>query len=202
MTDEVVAKGAEAVLSRSGSRLTKHRVEKKYRTAALDVRLRKFRTQREAKILENAHKANVPVPRIFEVDVENKRIVMEYLEGVLLKDVIASASEKHLAEIGGEVGKILRLLHEANIVHNDLTSSNMILSGGKIFLIDFGLSVTSTRIEDKAVDLVVFKRALKATHPKSFEAVWGPLLESYAGYSRSNEVLARASVVEKRARYT
>ena len=202
MTDEVVAKGAEAVLSRSGDRLIKHRAEKRYRTPALDERLRKFRTQREAKLLENAHKANVPVPRIFESDVEGKRIVMEYLEGVLLKDVIASASEKHLAEIGGEVGTILRRLHEANIVHNDLTSSNMILSDGKIFLIDFGLSVTSTRIEDKAVDLVVFKRALKATHPEAFDAVWGPLLEAYGGYSRSREVLARASVVEKRARYT
>lgn len=200
--DEFIAKGAEAALYRRGDKLIKHRIEKRYRIPELDARLRKFRTQRETKILENAYGAGAPVPRIHEVDIEKKQITMQYLEGSLLKDIINSADSNRLIDVGKEIGGILQRLHEANIIHNDLTTSNMILHEGKIFLIDFGLAVTSTRIEDKAVDLVVFKRALKATHASSFDVIWDSLLSEYKRYSESKRVLARVAEIEKRARYT
>jgi N6-L-threonylcarbamoyladenine synthase/protein kinase Bud32 len=202
MAEKVVAKGAEAVLYRDGDKLIKLRIEKKYRTPELDARLRKFRTQREAKLLENAGKAGVPVPRLYETDVAEKKLVMEYISGRLVKDVIDSADEQTLADIGRQVGVLLCRLHAGNIIHNDLTSSNMICSEGRVFLIDFGLAFTSTRIEDKAVDLVVFRRALFATHARSFEVVWNALLEGYGGYLKSAEVLERANAIEKRGRYS
>ncbi len=202
MAEKIIARGAEAVLYREGEKLVKLRAEKKYRTPSLDVRLRKYRTQREAKILENAAKAGVPAPKLYEADVDGKRLVMEYVEGRLIKDVIASADEELLRELGGGLGAILCRLHSANIVHNDLTSSNMILSGGRIVLIDFGLAFTSTRIEDKAVDLVVFKRAFSASHAGGFALVWEALCAAYGEYQKSAEVLERVKVIEKRARYS
>lgn len=202
MAESIIAKGAEAVLYRDGERLIKLRVEKKYREAELDGRLRKYRTQREAKILENAAKAGVPVPKLFECDIDGKKLVMEYISGRLLKEVIDSADEEALRDIGREIGSLLCRLHSASIIHNDLTSSNMILAGGRIVLIDFGLAFTSTRIEDKAVDLVVFKRALSATHAGGFELVWNALIDSYGEYPKSAEVLERAKVIEKRGRYS
>jgi len=38
---------------------------------------------------------------------------------------------------------------------------------GEVFMIDFGLSFVSGKIEDKAVDIYVLKRAFISTHPGS-----------------------------------
>ncbi len=45
-------------------------------------------------------------------------------------------------------------------------------------MIDFGLSTVQTSIEDKAVDLYVFERAVMSTHPGT-EALVSAALESY-----------------------
>lgn len=58
-------------------------------------------------------------------------------------------------------------MHKTDIIHGDLTTSNMLLrSSLDIVLIDFGLSYISTLIEDKAVDLYVLERAIGSTHPE------------------------------------
>jgi len=71
------------------------------------------------------------------------------------------------------IGKQIAILHAANIIHGDLTTSNMMLrpleQEWEIVLIDFGLAFTSTLVEDKAVDLYVLERAFLSTHPDSFE---------------------------------
>jgi TP53 regulating kinase and related kinases len=81
----------------------------------------------------------------------------------------------HVAElVGTAIGKI----HEADIVHGDLTTSNLMLTSSdgdvstsdenyQIVIIDFGLGMTRPVIEDKAVDLYVLERALVSTHPGS-----------------------------------
>ncbi len=199
--EKIIAKGAEAVLFKEGGRLIKQRIEKGYRVSELDDKLRKYRTQREAKILENAYKANIPVPRVYGVDLKEKKIIIEFIEGRLLKDVFPQSEREDILKISGEVGRIISSLHEVDIIHNDLTTSNMIWSVGRVFLIDFGLSVTSSRVEDKAMDLVVFKKALKATHANMFDLVWDSFIEGYVGYCRSAEVLRRVSAIEKRGRY-
>lgn len=87
------------------------------------------------------------------------------------------------AKIGRAVGK----LHDGNLVHGDLTTSNMILreSDGALVrdaarsaalatrsrfadriqvLIDFGLAYNTSLAEDKAVDLYVLERAITSAH--------------------------------------
>jgi TP53 regulating kinase-like protein len=68
------------------------------------------------------------------------------------------------------MGAIIATIHENNLVHGDLTTSNIMLrqsDSQKIVMIDFGLSYFSTLVEDKAVDLYVMERAFLSTHPNS-----------------------------------
>ncbi len=69
--------------------------------------------------------------------------------------------------IGSAIGK----MHDAGVVHGDLTTSNIMIKesapepGFLIALIDFGLALMQPSIEDKAVDLYVLERAFISTHP-------------------------------------
>lgn len=63
-------------------------------------------------------------------------------------------------------------MHDADIIHGDLTSSNMLVSEPidgerEITFIDFGLGMMKATVEDKAVDLYVLERAFISTHPDS-----------------------------------
>jgi TP53 regulating kinase-like protein len=58
-------------------------------------------------------------------------------------------------------------MHDADVVHGDLTTSNIMLreiSFEPVF-IDFGLGAMMCTFEDKAVDLYVLERAFVSTHP-------------------------------------
>lgn len=69
------------------------------------------------------------------------------------------------------IGKILAKLHDINIIHGDLTTSNILISNYSdenayvLYLIDFGLSFQRDNVEDKAVDLYVLERAFLSSHP-------------------------------------
>ena len=199
---EFIAKGAEAVLYLVDGRLVKERAEKKYRIRELDDRLRRLRTQREAKLLENAKNAGVTVPNIYKTDMRGYKIFMEYVKGASLKDVLEKASGEEALGIAGKIGLMIARMHDAGIVHNDLTTSNMLLSNGEVFFIDFGLGATSSRIEDKAMDLVVLKRSLSVAHTAKFKLIWSGILESYKGVKHLQEIISRVNVIEKRVRYS
>jgi len=86
--------------------------------------------------------------------------------------------------IGAEIAK----MHAADIIHGDLTTSNMMLRHPssltlgvrtELVLIDFGLSYVSNLVEDKAVDLYVLERAFSSTHPDS-EPMFASVLSAYA----------------------
>ncbi len=185
-------KGAEAVLSLEGSRIIKERIGKEYRIKQLDGIIRKARTSREPRLLNSAHAAGVPTPEVFEVRKEDCTFIMEYLDGVPLYKEIESKTR-----LAKEVGSLVRKLHDQNIFHGDLTTSNMIAKGGRVHFIDFGLGGTSRKLEDKATDLLLLKKALNANHSSKFEELWAKVLE---GYGRS-EVLKQLEKAEKRGRY-
>jgi TP53 regulating kinase-like protein len=69
-----------------------------------------------------------------------------------------------------------------DIVHGDLTTSNMLVSctTSELVMIDFGLASTSSMVEDKAVDLYVLERAIKSTHPEYERYMMQRILKSYA----------------------
>jgi Kae1-associated kinase Bud32 len=201
MKTGLVAKGAEANLFLRDNVIVKERISKKYRIKEIDGRLRRIRTQREAKLLDNARRAGVAVPLVKGVDLDNCTILMEYIMGEAMKDYLEKAGPEEVDLIGKLVGESVSRMHNANIIHNDLTTSNMIVLEGRVYFIDFGLGGTSTRVEDKAVDLVVLKKSVRVSHDKIAARFWNKFLEGYAEAKRLSEILGRVNVIEKRVRY-
>lgn len=191
---KLIQQGAEAKLYHSKNKLIKERISKSYRLEILDKKIRKFRTRREAKILSTA---NINVPKIFNIDEETCTIEMEFLKGDLLKNILDSLPLKKSLEICKQLGKEISKLHEQNIIHGDLTTSNLILKDNKIYFIDFGLGLFSPKTEDKAVDLHLLKQALESKHYKNFKKYYSTILKNY----KHKDVLKRLEKVESRGRY-
>jgi len=189
--------GAEAVLYKRGNILVKERIKKDYRIKELDEPLRKRRTRREAKVLE---KINCNAPKLMKIDDKKMIIEMDYIDGNVLKDILDN--DKNKKQICQNFAKQISKLHNQNIIHGDLTTSNAILKNGQVYLIDFGLSFFSHKVEDKATDLKLLKQALESKHYKVFKNCEKWILDAYKKEAdNSNEVLERLEKVEKRGRY-
>lgn len=196
----IIANGAEAIIRKEKNHVVKHRVPKGYRHPLLDKKLRTLRTRAEAKLLGKAGLI-VKVPKVIAVDELTKKLEIEYISGQKLAIIIDKLKnpQKVCSNIGLSVAKI----HDANIIHGDLTTSNMIYNeqNKQTFLIDFGLGFQSSRMEDKAVDLHVFREALEAKHPKKAHSCFKAFLKGYTNSINAKTVLKQLERVERRGRY-
>jgi Kae1-associated kinase Bud32 len=193
---EIIGKGAEAVIYRDNATVTKDRVSKGYRHPVIDTNLRKFRTRREAKILDTLKKINFPGPNLISSSDKDMKINMAFIEGEKLRDVM----ENDYLIYSEEIGKLLGTLHSHGIIHSDLTTSNMILKD-KIHFIDFGLSFFSDKAEDRAVDLHLLDRALESKHYKIHRQCMHFVIKGYKETCKdSKEVIKRLEKVQQRGR--
>jgi Kae1-associated kinase Bud32 len=196
-----IAEGAEAKIffDKGRNTVVKHRVKKSYRLAEIDERLRKFRTRREAKVFE-ALQDKILIPALLHYSDETMKIEMGFVNGKKLRDIL---SRKNAKKFCYEVGEKIGLMHASNVIHGDLTTSNMILSGDKkIYFIDFGLSFFSNKAEDKAVDLHLLRQTLESKH----HTIWRECFDAAVrGYKKTcpaaGDVLKRFEKVESRGRY-
>ena len=161
--------------------IIKFRPPKKYRHPKIDISLRKYRTRREFRILQKAFQLNIS-PKPLHLDEEKMMIAMEYIKGKPL-------SIKDLPSYLQDIAEIVNLLHDNNIIHGDLHPKNFILSQNKLYIVDFGLSFISNRVEDKAIDLFELKKLVKD---------YWPIFEQYYD---NKEVLDRLRSIERRGRY-
>ena len=200
MKPQIIQQGAEAVLIKKNNILLKRRVKKGYRIPEMDEKIRTLRTRSEAKLLEKAGKV-VPTPKVLRVNEKEKEIDMEFIEGLKLSEKLDEM--KNWKEVCEAIGRNIAKLHDADIAHGDLTTSNMIWNDGgrKLYFIDFGLGFSNARIEDKAVDLYLIKEALEAKHFIHFEKFFKAVLEGYKASKNCKETLKRLEKVEKRGRY-
>ena len=203
---KVLYRGAESILyldELDGKKvLVKERISKGYRVPQIDVKLRKYRTRKEVKLMTEARAYGVPTPRILKIDEKDFKIFMEFVDGIRVKELLNSSDMEMIKKISLQIGKLIGKLHANNIIHGDLTTSNMIFKDGKIFFIDFGLGEFSKRIEDKGIDLNLLLEALKATHFKILKLCWQNIVKGYKKeYNKAEEVLKRVEEIEKRARY-
>jgi len=198
----IIAKGAEAILSRDNGNILKERIKKGYRIREIDEKLRTERTSLEASLLSQARRVGVNTPKIVEVDKKKFRIVMEFIDGKRIKELLKESDKKTVEKICREIGRSVGKLHSANMIHGDLTTSNMILKDGKIYFIDFGLGNFSRKIEDQGVDMNLLYEALKSTHIKILELCWKNIVNGYKEeYVKAEQVLIRVREIEKRGRY-
>ncbi len=145
--------------------------------------------------MEKARIKGVNAPRVLKANEDTGIIEYEFVEGERMRDALTA---RNSVKWCCEAGKQVRVLHFANIIHGDLTTSNFLVSGKKLWVIDFGLSYSSHRIEDKATDLHVFKEALESTHSRFYRLAWKSFLVGYRG---DRSVLTRLSGLEARGRY-
>jgi len=190
---EEIARGAEAVLYKDKEKIIKHRIKKSYRVKELDDELRRQRTRREANLLL---KIPIPHPKLIQSDYKEE-IVMERIRGEKLRDILDKKPE-----LARKIGVLVAELHNHNIIHGDLTTSNMLLDkNDNLVFIDFGLSFYSHKVEDKAVDIHLFKQALNSKHHRVYEEALREFLKGYEKVNKYKEILKRLRRVELRGRY-
>jgi TP53 regulating kinase-like protein len=194
----VISQGAEATIVLDRDRIVKDRIMKRYRIKEIDERLRKSRTRREAKIIEKLNVIGVLCPKLFDADDRDMKIFMENIKGKRLRDVLERLNYVNVCK---SLGEQIAQLHNNDIIHGDLTTSNMIIKDKKIYFIDFGLSFFSTKIEDRAVDLHLLRQALESKHYKIWKKCFDAVLKGYSKEHRYRDILKRLEKVEGRGRY-
>ena len=205
----LIKKGAEAELFLEKWRglkiIRKARKIKAYRVPRLDLKIRRSRTRREAQIMHKAKFAGVPTPIIFMVDMEATTIIMKYIEGTRVKEILNTLSIEERIKLCRQIGQFIGRLHKNKIIHGDLTTSNMILNEkGKIFFIDFGLAEYSNELEKRGIDLLIMKRAFYSTHYSYAGKCFKAVTEGYAkemGEEVYSEVIERVNKIARRGRY-
>ena len=198
----LIAQGAEAKIFKEDNLVIKERIPKSYRIKELDDKIRKYRTRREINILEKASKI-IPVPKLDKASSEKEfKVVMDYIDGKKLAEFLDSFEDKKRIQVCKIIGNQVALLHNNNIVHGDLTTSNMLLKDNELYFIDFGLSFIDQKEEHKAVDLHLLKQALESKHYKHYESSFKAVLEGYKEISNNYKaILDRLDKVEGRGRY-
>ncbi|KAG2052315.1 kinase-like protein [Suillus hirtellus] len=201
--------GHGAVLEALDPVLLKYRFHKHYRHPSLDASLTRQRIAGEARALMRCMRSGVTVPGIRMVDVNEGVLGIEWIDGKSVRQLLPGGAElEDISELeeAGEMDEIhengaadqiadygvsrdalmdmigveIAKMHLADIIHGDLTTSNMMLrkQTNDLVLIDFGLAYHSTLVEDKAVDLYVLERAFASTHPDS-EPLFAGVLSAY-----------------------
>ncbi len=181
----------------------KIRISKPYRHPILDKIIREHRTISEAKIMAEALEIGINVPIIYDIDLDNMIIIMEYIEGSTLKNILENDPNEGI-KWAYVLGTIIGKLHENNIMHGDLTTSNIIIRNNKLYLIDFGLAEKTNRLEDHGLDLHLLSRILDSNHHKVAEAFLNEVLEGYSsivGNEKTKLVKEKMREIKLRGRY-
>lgn len=205
----LIKKGAEACLylvNWHGRKVViKKRLPKLYRLPALDEQIRIYRTIHEPQLMHEAKKAGVPTPTIFLVDTQNAAIIMEFIEGKQVKQLLGKLSKAERQGLCEKIGELIGKLHNHGIIHGDLTTSNMIQNPeGKIFFVDFGLGEKTKELEAKGVDLHLMRRALQSTHFGYANECFNAIIRGYSivlDAKAVKDVLEKIREIERRGRY-
>ncbi|XP_050959952.1 EKC/KEOPS complex subunit TP53RK isoform X2 [Labeo rohita] len=223
---QMIKQGAEARVYRGTflgrSVIIKERFPKLYRHPDVDEKLTRRRTTQEVRSILRCRRAEertsleqlqgINAPIVYFVDYTTHCIFLEdIIHSVSVRDHIVSVqaleqNPQHLQTLADKIGEILAQMHDEDVIHGDLTTSNMLLVSGaedqniKLVLIDFGLSYISALPEDKGVDLYVLEKAFLSTHPKT-ETLFERLLKSYTASSKkSSAVIKKLDEVRLRGR--
>lgn len=200
--------GAEAILYHDKwldfNVIKKVRIPKKYRIPQIDHELRNSRTIIESRLIIEAKKIGVKTPYIFEINIPNTTIIMEEIKGELIKNILKQQiSNNKKMKIINKIGQLVGKLHSNDIIHGDLTTSNIVMnSNEEIIFIDFGLGKFSGAVEDKAVDILLMKKCFISTHTEISNDLFASFQKGYyLTMENAKSVLKRAVKVEARGRH-
>jgi Kae1-associated kinase Bud32 len=95
--------------------------------------------KREFKILSSLELEGIV--QIYCLNVSNKYLIMEYIEGLSLDRYIQELNDFELFSIAKKIAKIMHEVHKKNIIHRDLKPSNIVLrKEGDPVIVDFGIA--------------------------------------------------------------
>lgn len=201
---EIISLGAEAVLYKTIflgiEAVIKYRDPKIYMDPRLDRLIRSRRTLTEARIMKSLREKGVKVPAVLYADPDEYVIVMEYIEGVSLREHLLAGGDPSKLVLAGE---ILGKLHENNIFHGDPTISNYIVDpSGGVWIIDFGLAGYSDDIEEKAVDLHLTYRSIETLPFENADYYKKRFFEGYGSvYREADKIANRVDEIRRMGRY-
>ena len=103
------------------------------------------RFRREARAAASLNHHNIVSVYDFGEDEGSWFIVMEYVEGRNLRDIIRSEGQlepAHAAEVGAEVAAALAAAHAQGIIHRDVKPANVLIAAdaGTVKVADFGIA--------------------------------------------------------------
>lgn len=198
--------------------IKKIRRNRAWRHPDIERRLGYRRMLSEVRILIRIHNTGMPVPAVWDVDLDNGRIIMQKMQGKPLIEVLrdADSNSDFIKTALENSGKAVRMLHRMAITHGDLSTNNILIDqDANAYLIDFGLSAVEYEVERFGIDLHVMDEILGASHPSILNGIenfihgysqWddnqGPLEELSGGTPpTAKEVLKRLDDVRSRVRY-
>ena len=206
--ERLIRKGAEADIYLGKwfgkDAILKIRKPKPYMQPELDSEIRKRRTLHEVSFLVDARKAGITTPLVYFIDPNKAEIVMQYIKGIRLKEIISDKKADNIDALCSEVGRCIARLHKKDIIHGDLTTSNFLVFKNRLVFIDFGLAFFSQRLEDMAVDLHLIKGVLKSAHSKVADEAFNKILEGYeeiSGIRMIKVLVNKMGEIERRGRY-
>jgi len=100
------------------------------------------RMKREARTAAQLYHPNIATIHAFEEAADRIFIVMEYVEGEPLTELIRRGpmAEADVCRIGRSVADALEAAHEKGIVHRDIKPDNIMVSGPRVKVLDFGIA--------------------------------------------------------------
>ncbi|MCP8970338.1 serine/threonine protein kinase [Ectobacillus ponti] len=144
--------------------------------------------QYEQNILRQLSHPSIPRFREAFVWQDSSCFVMDYIQGKTFEDLIFSEQavfpEADAFLVVERILQIVRYIHAQGIVHRDLRIPNIILSGGELYIIDFGLARPAGDWEEREASFSGTKRYMRETQYRSdFYALGHFLLFLlYSGY--------------------
>jgi TP53 regulating kinase-like protein len=205
LKDNVLKIGAEARISRTRflgrEAVLKQRVRKSYRDERLDRKITVQRIRNEVRSIVAARNAGLNVPRIYDVDEAEGRIVMEFIDGRRLNQMLYEVGREERISLEVLLGSSIGRMHSHRLSHGDITTSNVIVCGGRLYFIDFSLSSRPASDELMGADIRLLREVYRSTHAE-FESELSLIEDAYVRNGGKTEILDKADEIQSRARYT
>ena len=142
-----------------------------------------------------------------EVPELGRCIVMEYVDGMTFAEWLnTSPSRVQRERVLSQLLEVLDYIHSLQLVHNDLKSSNILITrnGQNVKLIDFGLSDTDSTDDnnDASIDIQLFGNILTLLFPKRYRHIARTCQQGqYANIAALKQAFRRRQIWQKSIPY-
>ncbi|CAL1279479.1 unnamed protein product [Larinioides sclopetarius] len=219
---QLISQGSEAKVYKGQflgkPSILKERFVKKYRHPELDKSLTCERIRAEVRALNKCHEAGIKCPAVYFADIESRCIILQEITNSItvkeyLKSILGNQGSTEIntsSSLAQKIGSSIAKMHKNELVHGDITTSNMLLKSDKlnefssaenfeVYFIDFGLAKRDVVAEDKAIDLYVLERVISSSHPNS-DKFYTAILSEYMRVLGNQSKAVADKLEEVRAR--